>query len=101
MKFIRYGDLKAFDQKQYEKCPGVSEYPHTPPRRKGFFAFPFAFFDRFYILYHPACEAHSQMVYLRDQNGRKLTENLLEELTKRISLGCRNDTVQSKLVAYS
>ena len=23
MKFIRYGDLKAFDQKQYEKCPGM------------------------------------------------------------------------------
>ena len=82
MKFIRYGDLKAFDQKQYEKCPGVSEYPHTPPRRKGFFAFPFGFFDRFYILYHPACEAHSQMVYLRDKSGRKLTDadmNVLSE----------------------
>lgn len=74
MKFIRYGDLKAFRQKQHEKCPKVSEYPHAPPRRKGFFAFPFAFFDRFYILCHPACEAHSQMVYLRDRNGRKLTD---------------------------
>ena len=38
MKFIRYGDLKAFRQKQHEKCPKVSEYPHAPPRRKGFFA---------------------------------------------------------------
>ena len=74
MKFIRYGDLKAFKQKQYRKCPGVSEYPHAPPRRRGFFAFPFAFFDRFYIMCHPACEAHSQMVYLRDKNGRKLTD---------------------------
>ncbi len=74
MKFIRYGDLKAFKQKHHEKCPKVSEYPHAPPRRKGFFAFPFAFFDRFYIMCHPACEAHSQMVYLRDRNGRKLTD---------------------------
>ncbi len=74
MKFIRYGDLKAFKQKHHEKCPKVSEYPHAPPRRKGFFAFPFAFFDRFYIMCHPACEAHSQMMYLRDKNGRKLTD---------------------------
>ena len=74
MKFIRYGDLKAFTQKQYEKCPGVSEYPHAPPRRNGFFAFPLAFFDRFYIMCHPACEAHSQMMYLRDKSRRKLTD---------------------------
>ena len=89
MKFIRYGDLKAFDQRQYEKCPGVSEYPHAPPRRRGFFAFPYAFFDRFYIMCHPACEAHSQMVYLRDKSGRKLTDADLNVLSETESEYCR------------
>ncbi len=74
MKFIRFGDLKALKQRHYEKIPDASEYANAPPRQRGFFAFPYAFFDRCYIMCHPACEAHSQMVYLRDGNGRKLTD---------------------------
>ena len=74
MKFIRYGDLKAFEQTRHKKCPGVDEYPHSPPRRRGFFAFPYAFFDQFYIMRRPACSPNSSMMYLRDKRGRKLTE---------------------------
>lgn len=74
MKFIRFGELQAFDQIRYQKCPGGTGYPHDPPRPRGFFAFPYAFFDRFYLMCHPAREAHSEMMYLRDGNGRKLTD---------------------------
>ena len=70
MKFIRYGDLKAFRQKHHESCPKVSEYSHAPPRRKGFFAFPFAFFDRFYIMCHPANIAMKQAFGGRRSSAR-------------------------------
>ena len=73
MKFIRFGELKAFTQKRPKKCPDADEYAHCPPREKGFFAFPYAFFDDEYIMQHPACEPHSQMVYLRDKNGKKVS----------------------------
>lgn len=73
MKFIRYGDLKAFEQKLYKKSPALDEYPHSPPRRRGFFAFPYGFFDEEYIYMHPASDPNSPMKYLRDKNGRKLS----------------------------
>ena len=81
MKFIRFGDIKAFEQKYYKRCPGIDEYAHAPPRRKGFFAFPYAFFDPCYIVRHPACEPHSPLRYLRDKNGRKLTFRDLRDTT--------------------
>ena len=37
MKFIRFGDIKAFEQKYYKRCPCIDEFAHAPPRRKGFF----------------------------------------------------------------
>lgn len=74
MKFIRYGDLKAFEQVNYKRIPNVDEYPHAPPRKKGMFAFPYCFFDSFYIMRRPACNPNSTMMYLRDKTGRKLTE---------------------------
>ena len=72
MKFIRFGDLKAFEQKMYKKSPAVDEYAHCPPQRRGFFAFPYGFFDDEYIFTHPACDPNSPMKYLRDKNGKKL-----------------------------
>ena len=74
MKFIRFGDLKAFEQKMYKKSPAVDEYAHCPPRRRGFFAFPYGFFDGEYIFTHPACDPNSPVKYLRDKSGRKLSE---------------------------
>ena len=74
MKFIRYGDLKAFEQVNYKRIPNVDEYPHAPPRKKGMFAFPYCFHDSFYIMRRPACNSNSTMMYLRDKTGRKLTE---------------------------
>ncbi len=75
MKFIRFGDLKAFRQKRYKKCPDVEEYPHAPPRAKGFFAFPYGFVDMGYVtaMAHPACNPNSPYSYLRYKSGRKLT----------------------------
>ena len=81
MKFIRFGDIKAFEQKYYKRCPCIDEYAHAPPRRKGFFAFPYAFFDPCYIIRHPACEPHSPLRYLRDEKGRKLTFRDLRDTT--------------------
>lgn len=74
MKFIRFGDLKAFEQKMYKKSPAPDEYKHCPPRRRGFFAFPYGFFDRSYIINHPACEPNSPMMYVRDKSGKKITK---------------------------
>ena len=82
MKFVRFGDMKAFEQKLHRACPNIDQSPHRPPRRKGFFAFPYAFFDRFYIICRPASEIHSQMSYLRDGHGRKMTDTALWELSK-------------------
>ena len=79
MKFIRFGDIKAFEQKYYKRYPRINEFAHAPPRRKGFFAFPYAFFDPCYIVNHPACEPHSPLQYLRDEKGRKLTRRDVEE----------------------
>ncbi len=73
MKFVRFGDLKAFKQMLYKACPDEDEYPHCPPRKKGFFAFPYAFADFFYLR-GSAGDANSPLSYLRDQSGRKLTE---------------------------
>ena len=73
MKFIRFGDLKAFRQKRYKKCPDVEEYPHAPPRPRGFFAFPYGFYDPYFMMRHPACNPNSEMSYLHDKNGRRLT----------------------------
>ena len=79
MKFIRFGDIKAFEQKCYKRCPRVDEFVHAPPRRRGFFAFPYAFFDSRYIVDHPVSEPHSPLKYLRDKNGRILTHRDLWE----------------------
>lgn len=79
MKFIRFGDIKAFEQKCYKRCPRVDEFVHAPPRRRGFFAFPYAFFDPSYIIQHPVSEPHSPLKYLRDKNGRILTHRDLWE----------------------
>ena len=74
MKFIRFGDLKAFEQKRYKRCPDVDEFKHCPPRRRGFFAFPYGFLDQSYLVHHPASEPHSPMVYLRGKDGKKITK---------------------------
>jgi len=79
MKFIRFGDLKAFEQKMYKKSPAVDEYTHCPPRRRGFFAFPYGFFDSSYIINHPACEPNSPMMYVRDKSGKKMTKANFED----------------------
>ena len=86
MKFIRFGDIKAFEQKYYKRCPGIDEYAHAPPRRKGFFAFPYAFFDPCYIIRHPACEPHSPLRYLRDEKGRKLTRRDVGDVSAEVLL---------------
>lgn len=79
MKFIRFGDIKAFEQKCYKRCPRINEFVHAPPRRRGFFAFPYAFFDSCYIINHSASTPHSPLKYLRDKNGRILTHRDLWE----------------------
>ena len=86
MKFIRFGDIKAFEQKYYKRCPSIDEFAHAPPRRKGFFAFPYAFFDPCYIVRHPACEPHSPLRYLRDEKGRKLTRRDVGDIYAEVLL---------------
>ncbi len=80
MKFIRFGNLKAFEQKRYKKTPALDEYTHCPPRRRGFFAFPYGFLDSSYIINHPACGPHSPMMYVRDKSGRKMTKAHFEDM---------------------
>lgn len=74
MKFIRYGNLKAYRQQQYVASPEAGQWPCLPPRPKGFFAFPYGYKDGFYLKKHPASDPNSNMQYLRDKTGRKLTE---------------------------
>ena len=69
MKFIRYGILKAFDHPDWDDDPNDD---HAPPRRYGFYAFPYAFHDAFYMVHKPASDPDSIMQYVRDERGRKI-----------------------------
>lgn len=75
MKFFRFGAIKPQKQVQYEE-PKAEMYPCSPPCKKGFYAFPAGFTDPFYLpLSRLPEEPYSLLQYLRDDNGRKMTEN--------------------------
>ena len=75
MKFFRFGAIKPQKQVQYKESePDI--WPSFPPCKKGFYAFPAGFTDMFYIpLSRLPEEPYSLLQYLRDDNGRKMTEN--------------------------
>ena len=83
MKFIRYGILKAFDHPDWDDDPNDD---HAPPRRYGFYAFPYAFHDAFYMVHKPASDPDSIMQYVRDERGRKITGRAIENYLKEYDL---------------
>ena len=83
MKFIRYGILKAFDHPDWDDNPNDD---HAPPRRYGFYAFPYAFHDAFYMVHKPASDPDSIMQYVRDERGRKITGRAIKNYLKEYDL---------------
>ena len=83
MKFIRYGILKAFDHPDWDDDPNDD---HAPPRRYGFYAFPYAFHDAFYMVRKPASDPDSIMQYVRDERGRKITGRAIKNYLKEYDL---------------
>ena len=79
MKFVRFGPLTLRKQVQYEE-PGPDMWPSSPPRKKGFFAFPVGYMDPFYLpLDRPPEHPHSLLQYLRSDDGKKMTRGDLYE----------------------
>ena len=91
MKFIRYGILKAFDHPDWDDDPNDD---HAPPRRYGFYAFPYAFHDAFYMVRKPASDPDSIMQYVRDERGRKITGRAIKNYLKDYDLDDDEDDAE-------
>ena len=76
IKFIRFGGLSP--QKQTHRKERLKEkevYFHTPPRKKGIFAFPYPYVDYFLLgaTYHPN-NPSGKSAWLRDEKGNKVID---------------------------
>jgi len=71
MKFIRYGGLNAIKQKHYKT--GENKTFHNPPVRKGFYAFPYPYIDKFLLTAtNKPGHISNKSEWLKDDNNDKV-----------------------------
>ena len=74
-EFVRFGGLSPVKQKGY--TTGDDAGFHTPPARKGFYAFPKGYIELFLLGGGRADpknkDSSNRFVYLRDKDGKKIT----------------------------
>lgn len=71
MKFVRFGGLSPVKQTHYDTSDEKSF--HNPPRRRGLYAFPYPYIERFLLgaTDDPSNISHKTQ-WLRDENGNKI-----------------------------
>jgi hypothetical protein len=71
MKFVRFGGLSPVKQTHYET--GEDKGFHNPPRRRGLYAFPYPYIERFLLgaTDDPTNISHKTQ-WLKDENGNKI-----------------------------
>ena len=79
MKFVRFGPLSLQKQVHYKE-PSPDIWTSSPPRKKGFFAFPAGCVDPFYLPHCPPEDRRSKLQYIRDDEGNKITRRMLYDL---------------------
>jgi hypothetical protein len=88
MKFQRIGGLQLTKQKGYDaSMPGF----HSPPVRKGVYAFPWPYFEWFLLgasSYSGVKTKHAKFEYIKDENGEKIHYNVYDkELLSKVKDG--------------
>lgn len=79
MKFVRFGPPTLQKQVHYRE-PSPDIWASSPPRKKGFFAFPAGCADPFFLPHRPPEDRRSKLQYIRDDEGNKLTRRELYDL---------------------
>lgn len=71
LKFVRYGGLSPVKQDQYH-ATGLKTF-HNPPRKKGNYAFPYLYTDKF-LLGSTSQPSHvsNKVKWLKDEDGNKI-----------------------------
>ena len=71
MKFIRFGGLSPLKQDHYDTSHEKTF--HNPPRKRGFYAFPYPYIERF-LLSSTRDPSHisGKAQWLKDENGNKI-----------------------------
>lgn len=80
-----FWELRGFHFGTVRRQDG-SERLRYATRRYGFYAFPYAFHDAFYMVHKPASAPDSIMQYVRDERGRKITGRAIENYLKEYDL---------------
>lgn len=77
LKFVRYGNLNPVKQLGYGK--GTF---HSPPAKKGIFAFPWPYIERFLLTVADMAtsELHPKFQYVKDKAGKKISNITHPEL---------------------
>lgn len=72
VKFMRFGGLSPVPQKGYNKTNTF----HSPPARKGIYAFLWPYIDRFLIgaSYSGITTKYSKFTYVKDKDGNPITD---------------------------
>lgn len=73
MRFIRYGGLSPLKQDHYKT--GDDKTFHNPPVKKGFYAFPYPYVERFLLTAtnHPS-HISNKSSWLKDDDGNKVSD---------------------------
>jgi hypothetical protein len=73
LKFVRYGGLSPVKQDQY--TTGDDKTFHNPPRRKGIYAFPYPYVEKFLLgaTNYPG-HVSNKAKWLKDENGNKIID---------------------------
>jgi len=81
MKFIRFGGLSPLKQKHFET--GDDKGFHNPPVKRGFYAFPYLYVDKFLLsaTNHPS-HISNKSSWLKDNDGNKIKESVFYEKDK-------------------
>jgi len=81
MRFIRFGGLSPLKQDHYET--GDDKGFHNPPVKKGFYAFPHLYVDKFLLsaTNHPS-HISNKSSWLKNYDGNKIKENDFYEKDK-------------------
>lgn len=84
IKFARFGGLSPVVQKGYTTNPKERGF-HTPPARKGFYAFIWPYYEFFLLggTYSKLGTGHAKFEYLRDDDGKKIEYDADNPLLKK------------------
>jgi hypothetical protein len=85
MKFARFGGLSPVKQDQY--TTSEEKTFHNPPRRRGIYAFPYPYIEKF-LLSATDKPGHisNKVQWLRDENGEKIEYNDFYDRTKEYNI---------------